>query len=59
MSVVALAALVVLAIGGHFHDLNDLCQVANRAPLPLNLWAISLGAALYQEHPSLTPANTR
>ena len=58
MSVVALAALVVLGIGDHFHDLTDFYQIANRAPLPLNLWVIVLGVALYNEHPSLTPPNS-
>ena len=48
----------MLAIGDHFHDLNALYKVATLAIIPLNLWAIALSVALYQEHPSLSPANS-
>ena len=53
-----MAALVVLAVGDHFHDLTALYKVATYATIPLNLWAIAIGVALYQEHPSLTPASS-
>ena len=58
MGLVSLAALIVLAIGDHFHDLDALYRVATLAIIPPNLWAIALGVVLYQEHPSLTPANS-
>ena len=58
MAAIALAALIVLAIGDHFHDLDVLYRVATLAIIPLNLWALALGVTLYQEHPSLSPARS-
>ena len=57
MSVVALAALVVLGIGDHWHDLDAFYRVATLAVIPLDLWVITIGFALYREHPSLTSAS--
>ena len=57
MSAVAVAALIVLGIGDHFHDLDAFYRVATLAVIPLDIWALTIGVALYQEHPSLTSAN--
>ena len=55
---ICLVALVLLLIGDHFHNLTTFYAVAERAVIPLNLWAIVLGVAMYQGHPSLTPAQS-
>ena len=55
VGLVCIAALVLLVIGDHFHNLRTLYTIANLAVMPLNLWAIILGVALYREHSSLSP----
>lgn len=50
---VAAVALVLLVIGDHVHDL-PFYTVARLANIPMNLWAVVLGLALWQGHPSLT-----
>ena len=48
------AALVVLGIGDHMHNLDFLYRVARYVALVLYLWAIVLGIAMYRGHTSLT-----
>ena len=52
---VSIAALIALLIGDHFHDLaGTFYSLAEYAVLPLSLWALVLGVAMYQGHTSLT-----
>ena len=43
VAIVSLLALIVLGLGDHFHNLDDLYRVARIAALVLYLWAIVLG----------------
>lgn len=54
--VVSAAALISLLIGDHFHDVaGTFYTLADYASLPLSLWALILGIAMYREHAGLTP----
>ena len=51
---VSLAALAVLIVGDHFHDLTVFYTISKYFSIPLNFWALALGIALYLGHPTLT-----
>ena len=53
--VVSVLALAVLILGDHVHDFDMLYRVARFAVMPLTLWAVILGLAMYKEHSSLSP----
>lgn len=49
ITLISLAALIVLGIGDHYHDWADeLYTLANYAVLPLGLWAIFVGISMYR-----------
>ena len=56
--VVSVLALVVLILGDHVHEFDVLYRVARIAVMPLTLWGVVLGVAMYREYSSLTPGQS-
>ncbi len=54
VAIAAFLSLIVLGIGDHIHELDDLYRVARIAALVMYLWAVILGIAMYRGHSELT-----
>ena len=55
---VSVLPLVVLILGDYVHDFDLLYRVARIAVMPLTLWGVVLGVAMYREYFSLTPGQS-